>query len=140
MMNTNWQISLHFCFDNEQLPIQPLQWRGQQIQSLAVNAEQLNEPFPMSFDKFIDGVNELDGGYAEGDGSYGIVGPQGNWKICGNIFEFTDSIQYVDLLGSCPQDRFIEFLNQLGVNSNQCVIQHLQGGFFQSPQQFFDCQ
>ena len=133
-----WHISIHFCEDNRQLPSKSIEWRGAPYTVLNIDAAQMSLPFPMAFDEFIGGVNNLNGGYAEGDGSYGIVGPQGNWKVCGNIFEFADSIQYAEMIGFCPEERFNEFLLQLGATTSECAIQILQGGFFQSPSQFFE--
>ena len=129
-----WHVSLHFTTD--QFDEQTLQWRDCEVRHVAATAQQLAAPFPAKFDQFVDSINEMSGGYAEGDGSYGVVGPGGAWKICGNVFENLDAIQYAELLGSCPVDQLRQFVALLGCSSEQCLFQNLQGGFFQTFDQF----
>ena len=87
---------------------------------------------------FIAAINAMDGGYAEGDGSYGVVGQGGTWKIYGNIYENQDAIQYVELIGQCPIDILTSFVALLGCSTEHCLFQNLQGGFFQTFDQFTD--
>ena len=105
---------------------------------MQVGTEALRQPFPAKFDQFITSINQLEGGYAEGDGSYAVVGQGGSWKICGNIYENLDAIQYVELIGNCPINVITNLVDLLGCGVDQCVFQNLQGGFFQSFDQFTD--
>ena len=136
MMTGDWHISLHFTDSNE-LSEKTVQWKETEVNVIDAGADELKQPFPVSFDQFIASVNQLQGGYAEGDGSFGIVGEGGGWKISGNIFENNQALQYVEVLGSCPHEVFLEFLQRLGAKCNQCLIQNMRGGFIQSVDQFF---
>ncbi len=132
--SNDWQVSLHF--NDSQLKRCTIDWRGNEVSAVSIDAEQLRMPFPSKFDSFIQSINSMEGGYAEGDGSYGVVGQGGEWKICGNIYENLDAIQYVELLGQCPNDQLASFIELLGCDISQCIIQNLQGGFFQTFDQF----
>ena len=134
--NQDWHVSLHYC-DSDQHQTKTVQLQDSMVDAVDVNAADLQQPFPASFDQFISAINELAGGYAEGDGSYGVVGEEGQWKISGSIFENNQALQYVELLGSCPRDVFLEFLTQLETRSRNCLIQDMKGGFFQTVDQFF---
>ena len=132
--NGGWQATIHFYAATYSTA--SIQWRDTTVATIDVVAADVNAPFPAKFDDFVTAVNEMEGGYAEGDGSYGIVGQGGAWKICGNIYENLDAIQYVELLGHCPVEKLAEFIQLLGCEKQQCVFQILQGGFFQSFEQF----
>lgn len=134
--SNQWHISLHFLPDAE-FESGQVEWQNESVKALKIDAGKLQESFPARFDEFIVGINSLSSGYAEGDGSFGVVGPAGAWKICGNIYERDGQIQYAELLGTCPQPSLVDIVNKLNVGPQQCAIQHMQGGFFQSFEQFF---
>lgn len=136
-INTDWHVSLHYS-DADRHQTKSVQVQDLTVEVVDVDAADLQQPFPASFDQFIRAINELSGGYAEGDGSYGLVGEEGQWKISGSIFENNQSLQYVELLGSCPRDVFLEFLTQLETRSRNCLIQNMKGGYFQTVDQFFN--
>lgn len=131
----DWHISLHAC-DTKAFPTKELKWHDVSYQSIDAGADQLSTPFPISFDEFIGQVNELGGGYAEGDGSYGVCGPDGAWKIVGNIYEVADAMHYVEMMGSCPDEQLLNFVRMLGVEPDGCAVQVMQGGFYVSVVEF----
>lgn len=133
--NNDWHVSLHFCDSNIQT--KTLSLNDASVEVVDISADELKQPFPASFDQFIQAINELEGGYAEGDGSYGVSGDGGQWKITGSIFENNQALQYVEVIGRCPRDVFLEFLTQLETRSRQCLIQNMRGGYFQTVDQFF---
>ena len=135
-LSKQWHISLHFLAVPE-LKTKSIHWRDSCVPILDINARLLSKPFPANFDHFIQGINALENGYAEGDGSFGIVGPDGQWKICGTLYERDAHIQYAELVGQCPKQSFCEIVQQLNIPPAQCLIQNMRGGFFQSIEQFF---
>ena len=133
--NSDWHVSLHFVGDQIFRP-GVIQHRGQDTAVIEISSTNLDASFPVRFDQFIAAINLLPEGYAEGDGSFGIVGPEGSWKLCGTIYERFDSIQYAELQGICPNEWLIKLVKLLGADTGSCVVQNMQGGFFQSVAQF----
>ncbi len=133
---TSWHVSIHAC-DTRRFAEKAISWHGQTFYAVDIDATRLDQPFPVAFESFIRSVNGLAGGYAEGDGSFGICGPAGKWKICGTIFEVNDWIHYVELMGHCPRQTLIELIARLGANVDACVFQIMQGGFFVTFPQFW---
>ncbi len=133
--NNDWHISLHFS--DGPLESETITHKEREKFVVKITADQLRNPFPAEFDAFVASVNSMPGGFAEGDGSFGLVGPSGVWKISGNIYEREDQIHYAELIGVCPENRMLEIVELLGATANTCLVQDMQGGFFQTIQQFF---
>ena len=132
----DWHISLH-RWDGPLPGEKPIVWNDSKVVALCIESSQLGEPFDIGFDAFLFAVNQLPGGYAEGDGSFGIVGENGSWRICGTVFDVSGTLQYVELIGSCPVAEFQRFIALLELpTSDHCVVQMMQGGFFISVTRF----
>ena len=133
---SSWHIALH-SWRNPFPASQPLTWQSRTISALKISAQDLREPFAIPFDDFLTAIHERENGYAEGDGSFGILGRQGSWKLVGNVFEFGTGIQYVELMGRCPAQELNGLVSLLEQGqTDQCVIQLMEAGFFVSTQQF----
>ena len=132
-----WHISLHFGGDRL-FKTGTIQYKNRTVRIIRISSSELDEAFPVRFDQFIESINQMSGGYAEGDGSFGVVGPSGEWKICGTIYERSDSIQYAELMGHGPDDQLVYLAKLLGANQQQCCVQEMQGGFFQTLDQFLN--
>ena len=131
-MNTDrldWHVTLHHLGD---IPTstQSATWQEHVFPVLENLSFDSSEGFKTSFDELIQRVNQLPGGYAEGDGSIGMVGPGGEWKIVGTLFEMQDQIIHVELMGNGPGDSLSWLIEALDCRSDQCVVQVLQAGFF----------
>ena len=134
-LQRDWHITLHVrpAGPND---VQSIEWNDWQFQTAAISADQLNQSFETSFEDFVQSINRLPHGYAEGDGSFGLVGPGGAWKLVGTLFEVDQKIHYVELMGSCPLDELQMLVEALGIDSENCLIQMMQGGFFLSFAEF----
>ena len=131
-MNTerlDWHVTMHFL-DDIPLSNQSMTWQEHVFPVLENLSLDSGAGFKTSFDELIQRVNQQPGGYAEGDGSIGIVGPEGDWKIVGTLYEMQDEIIHVELLGNGPSDILSWLIEALDCQSDQCVVQVLQAGFF----------
>ena len=131
----DWHVTLHVRPQGS-TEVRTLEWQGWSFAAADLSASELDQSFETSFDDFVQAINRLPHGYAEGDGSFGLVGPGGAWKLVGTLFEVDQSIHHVELMGSCPLDELDTLIGILGAETENCLIQMMHGGFFVSFAEF----
>lgn len=131
----NWHVTLH-PIRGSVATGETVQWQGWSFKTFSTSGLGEDVVFPVSFDDAVAAINRLPNGYAEGDGSFGIVGPEGVWKLVGTLYEMQAGLRYVELMGWCPQATLRELLAALGVSEESCCFQMLRGGFFVSFAEF----
>ena len=136
----SYHISLHPKPTTEMsIEWHSLDWQGQTLTTAQVAPQLIAQiHFPVAFDDLVSRLNGLPGGYAEGDGAFGIVGPEGIWKLTGTFYEShpPGGIGHLEMLGTGSAEPLQTLIECLGVEPEDCLVQWMQGGFFTTVEQW----
>lgn len=126
-------FSLHPRPTETPLPVQPTRWRDIEWDVVQVDPAAVGcAVFDVPFDDLVKAIEQMPGGYAEGDGSFGIVGPGGTWKVVGNFFESDGRVAFVQFLGHAPDHVWEALAMALKTDDDRCLVQFAEAGFFAS--------
>ncbi len=126
-------FSLHPRPSESSPSVKPILWRGIEWDIVPVDPATVGSAtFDVRFDDLVSAINQLHGGYAEGDGAFGIVGDGGSWKVVGNFFEANDRVAFVQFQGDAPDQVWSDLARALGTDDEQCLVQFAEAGFFTS--------
>lgn len=102
----------------------------------------LDRAFPHPFDAVLKSMDETLNAYVEGDGSFVFTGQYadgGVWKTNGTLYEADDQILNIEIwIEGTPTSKLDALLEVFGVKKEECVLQLLSEGFFQTFEQFYD--
>jgi hypothetical protein len=104
---------------------------GRTPPSLNLSATQLAQSqFTCTFEEAISRLEALDRMFVEPDGSFVWVAPKDEppWQVDGNLYDRAGKLQYIDVNGSCPADRFNELLAACGWPEQRIVFHLMEHG------------
>lgn len=95
--------------------------------TLAFPPTSLATPFPVGFEVVQAQLADLPRMFIEPDGSFVWVGQDEaeNWQLDGVIYDRHDRVIHVQASGSCPQEKFDQFLRILGWPNHPFIFQLL---------------
>jgi len=126
-------FSLHPRPTDTSLPVQPTRWRDIEWDVVKVDPAAVGRAmFDVPFDDLVAAIDQMPGGYAEGDGSFGIVGPDGTWKVVGNFFEANGKVAFVQFMGTALNQVWEQLAMALNTDDERCLVQFAEAGFFTS--------
>src|SRR4051794_31401563 len=111
---------------------------GQAYRVLTVPAEALATPFPLSFEQAGEALEKLPRLFFEPDGFFVWASTAGEpkWQVDGNLFDRAARLQFVDLKGRCPSDRFNNLLAAFGWPATPLMFQLMREAVFLEEAEF----
>lgn len=114
-------------------PVEPLETRRHRcgdfdLQTLVVPSSLQSTPLPVTFDQVADRLAAFDRLHVEPDGSFVWVSPQGSrlvWQVDGNLYDRGDSLNHVEVKGTCPPEELKALLGVLGGVDAQLMLEHV---------------
>src|ERR1700690_2447451 len=81
---------------------------GDSVRTLNAPPAALTAQLPVTFEQTGEALSKLERLYFEPDGSFVWVSgkEEPKWQVDGNLFDRDGRLLFVDLKGSCPNDRF----------------------------------
>jgi hypothetical protein len=111
---------------------------GESVRTLNAPQAALTAPMPVTFEQAGEALSKLERLYFEPDGSFVWVSGKGEpkWQVDGNLFDRDGRLLFVDLKGSCPDDRFDLLLSAIGWPGTPVMIQLLREAVFLDEAEF----
>lgn len=126
---------------------------GRAVRLPAFSPEQLQRPFPVTFEQAADSLERLPRMYFEPDGSFVWVGDSGlrsgggdpaaddtlsgPWQLDGQLQEAAGRVLHVELKGDCPAEQFRQLLAALGSDEQPVVGQLVRDRCFVDAREWF---
>lgn len=106
-----FHLMIHAAPD-ELPPARPRDFQGLSIEAYTLSPTQLERPLDVSFERASERLAELPRLFIEPDGSFVWVGDSSGpaWQVDGVLYDRAGRVQYVELKGNCPVERFDELL------------------------------
>jgi hypothetical protein len=114
---------------------------GQRYDTLAITANSLDRPLPVSYDQAAERLHRLPRMFLEPDGSFVWVSEDGQqpWQVDGNLFDRRERLLYVELKGTCSREAFDRLLKAFGWPETQLVFQLIRPAVFLDETPFRRC-
>ena len=92
----------------------------------------------VTFDEALEGLKQVPGIFIEPDGSFfrASRSEEESWQVEGNLYDQGAQLAYVELKGSCPEERLDEFLRPLGWPETPLTFQLVREGLCLSEAEF----
>ncbi len=100
------------AFSRGKLQRQSVRVLGHVYQALQLTPQQQAAAMAVSFETAAERLQQLPRMFVEPDGAFLWVAQQGEayWQLEGCLYDREHRLLYVDVLGTCPLDRFDQFL------------------------------
>jgi hypothetical protein len=102
------------------------------VTTLAMSAEELAQPFDISFEEAAERLARLERMFVEPDGSFVWVSSadEPRWQVDGNLFDRNGRLLLVDLKGTCDERQFDALLTALGWPETPLVFELVREAMF----------
>lgn len=93
-----------------------MELRGELVRTLAIRSDQLDVPFPISFETAAEALLRLDRLFIEPDGSFVWRSDPSEtaWLLDGHLFDRNERLLFAELKGTCAPDSLDRLLEALG--------------------------
>jgi hypothetical protein len=99
-------------------------------------AQNLNEPIPIAFDRVMERLNQLPGGFCEPDGAWGWNTTDQSTRTGGTMQAFGEQVMCVETWGQIHPRDWSALLDLFGLTESTTVVQLVEQGRFLSGREF----
>ncbi len=126
-----------------QIPITAAQMsEGRSLPTLQLSHEQLNRPFPVSFEEASERLEQFERMFFEPDGSFVWVGnspdASSRWQLDGVLYDHGGRVAHLELKGTAPSEAVQQLLDALGDDSTEFVLQSVRQATFVDARRWLD--
>ena len=111
---------------------------GDAYSILRLDALQTTLPMAVSFEQAREQLEKLPRMFTEPDGAFVWVAPRGDprWQLDGCLYDRDDRVVFVDVVGSCTEERFNQLLAVFGWPASRLMFRIPQHAVFLEEPEF----